>query len=79
VKSEKVANPRKDGSLYEDKPQVQVRETLKYRAKGSEAFGRSEPASKYMRGGTVKAVLSPGLGDPWRGRKPGEDRLRCSG
>jgi hypothetical protein len=79
VKSEKVANPRKDGSLFGDKPQVQVSETLKYRAKGSKAFGLREPASKYMRGNTVKAVLSLDLGDPWRGRMPGEDRLRCSG
>jgi hypothetical protein len=43
VKSEKGKNPRKDGSLFEDKPQVALSKTLGHEAAGSQTFGRGEP------------------------------------
>jgi hypothetical protein len=86
VRSDKGIDPRKDGSLSSVSSETFARQatgfvndTLGHRAKGSQAFGNGEPASKCVRGGCVKAYLSRDLGDPWRGPSPGEERLRQEG
>jgi hypothetical protein len=76
VKSDKVRDTRKDGSLFGDQPHIALSETLGHRSKGKGIFGCLEPAIKCVRGGDVKAFPSRNMGDPWRGESPGEERLR---
>jgi hypothetical protein len=66
VASQKVANPRRVGSLERGKPISPVSTTLEGRSFGRFVVRTDNP----MRGGAVKAVAIPVRGNTLEGRKP---------
>jgi hypothetical protein len=69
VKSEKGKNPRKDGSLFGDKPQDRWKETLKHRAKGRR-FSDRRPQVEVQERRARESGPIIGSGRPLEGTKP---------